>query len=234
VTWNGNIYTSSGTYSVNLTSVNGCDSTANLVLIAGAAQVGGQSVTTCNSYIWNGNTYNSSGIYTDTLIATNGCDSISTLTLTIENPPQPPQVNMISMSDYVELNTQAQPGATYQWVICPTYDSIPGEDSTTMIITNNGNYAVIVTNACGADTSTCVTVSTFLALDENSKEQQIFPTVLNCNDWLNVPSDHWILYDLQGNKMATLSSEALGIRMCFPSGMYILSNAKKRHKIILL
>jgi hypothetical protein len=232
--WNGNTYISSGTYSVNLTNANGCDSTANLVLTTGAAQVGGQSVTTCNSYIWNGNTYNSSGIYTDTLIATNGCDSISTLTLTIENPPQPPQVNMISMSDYVELNTQAQPGASYQWVICPTYDSIPGEDSTTMIVINNGNYAVIVTNACGSDTSTCVTVSTFLALDENSKEQQIFPTVLHCNDWLNVPADHWILYDLQGNKMATLSTNVLGIKMSFPSGMYILSNAKKRHKIIVL
>lgn len=234
VTWNGNTYLSSGNYSVNLTSVYGCDSTATLVLTDGATILGGESVTACNSYIWNGNTYNSSGIYTDTLIATNGCDSISTLTLTIENPPQSPQVNMISMSDYVELNTQAQPGATYQWVICPTYDSIPGEDSTTMIVSTNGNYAVIVTNACGADTSSCVTVSTFLALDENSKEQQIFPTVLHCNDWLNVRADHWILYDLQGNKMATLSPEASGMKMCFPSGMYILSNAKKRHKIIVL
>ena len=93
---------------------------------------------------------------------------------------------------------------------------------------------VIVTNACGSDTSTCVTVSTFLALDENSNEQQIFPTVLHCNDWLNVPADHWILYDLQGNKMATLSTNVLGIKMSFPSGMYILSNSKKRHKIIVL
>jgi hypothetical protein len=50
-------------------------------------------------------------------------------------------------------------GVTYQWVDCSTGKSvIAGETNQTYVTTNNGNYAVIVTNGGCPDTSGCVAI----------------------------------------------------------------------------
>jgi uncharacterized delta-60 repeat protein len=83
--WNGNTYTSSGTYTDHLLNSQGCDSTAILNLVIYPTS-GSESITTCESHSWNGNTYTSSGSYTTTLTNILGCDSTATLNLTINQP----------------------------------------------------------------------------------------------------------------------------------------------------
>lgn len=232
VVWNGNTYFSSGTYTVNLTSVYGCDSTAILVLTDGATVLGGESVTACNSYVWNGSTYTASGSYTAMLTAANGCDSVATLTLTINPGPQTPTVNVINTADYVELSTPSQANASYQWVNCPNYDVILGEDSSTFVVTANGNYAVIVTDNCGSDTSSCTTIST-LGFDENEAFVVVYPTFLETNGWLNVSADHWTLHDSFGKILGSISSDEKLIQMKYPAGVYLLANSKRTYRIVV-
>ena len=232
VVWNGNTYSSSGTYTVNLTSVYGCDSTATLVLTEGSTALGGESVTACNSYVWNGSTYTASGSYTAMLTAANGCDSVATLTLTINPGPQTPAVNVINTADYVELSTPSQANASYQWVNCPNYDVLVGEDSSIFIVTTNGNYAVIVTNACGADTSTCTTVAT-IGLEENSNILEVFPTVLTSNDYLTISEDHWTIYDSFGKLLRSISPNETQVQFTYPAGVYLLANSKRKYRIIV-
>jgi len=233
IVWNGNTYSSSGTYSVNLTGANGCDSIATLLLTNGATVYGGESITACNSYTWNGSTYTASGSYTAMLTAASGCDSVATLTLTINSGPQTPIVNVINTADYVELSTPAQTNVTYQWVNCPNYDAIVGEDSSTFIVTANGNYAVIVTNACGSDTSNCTPITTTIGLEEYSGSFEIYPTILQSYDWITLSTDYWVLYDSFGKLLRTIAPEDTHIQLTYPAGVYMLSNAKSIHRIIL-
>ena len=81
--WNGNTFTSSGSYSFLTTNSNGCDSTAFLNLIIDYSTNSVNNISSCGSYTWNGQTYTSSGTYTSNLTNSNGCDSTATLNLSI-------------------------------------------------------------------------------------------------------------------------------------------------------
>src|SRR5439155_359889 len=87
-TWNGNSYTSAGTYTDSLITAAGCDSIATLILTVNPVLTTTDSVTICTNqlpYTWNGNSYTAAGTYTDSLITAAGCDSVATLVLTV-NP----------------------------------------------------------------------------------------------------------------------------------------------------
>ncbi len=84
--WNGNSYTTAGTYSTTLISSNGCDSIAGLTLLVGTAVTSTSIITICNNqlpYNWNGNSYPVAGSYPVTLTSSSGCDSIATLNLLV-------------------------------------------------------------------------------------------------------------------------------------------------------
>jgi gliding motility-associated-like protein len=85
-TWNGNQYTTAGTYTVNLVTPEGCDSIVTLELTLLNTSTSTTTVSVCNSqlpYQWNGNMYNSSGNYVVTLTSSTGCDSLASLQLTV-------------------------------------------------------------------------------------------------------------------------------------------------------
>ncbi len=88
-TWgaNGTTYTQSGTYTLNLTTVAGCDSILTLTLGINESSASTQTAGACISYTWaaNGQTYDQSGTYIAELTTVNGCDSIVTLELTISD-----------------------------------------------------------------------------------------------------------------------------------------------------
>ncbi len=162
-TWiDGNTYTSStNTPTFTLTNASGCDSIVTLNLSINSTS----STTTqaaCGSYTWNGETYTQSGTYTFTATNANGCDSIATLVLTINAFPT------ASASGNGAVLTSST-GSTYQWIDCATNTAIQGATSQTYNASENGSYAVIVTNASGcSDTSNCVIVET-IGLNEYSK-----------------------------------------------------------------
>ncbi len=82
---NGQTYTTSGSWTVDLLTVNGCDSTVTLDLTISNEAFGSETVTACDSYTWaaNGQTYDQGGTYTTDLTSTQGCDSTAALFLTI-------------------------------------------------------------------------------------------------------------------------------------------------------
>ncbi|MGD9492342.1 MAG: endonuclease [Bacteroidales bacterium] len=86
-TWQGSVFTESGTYTKNYISIKGCDSTYILNLTVHPEYTINENYSICEgeNYIWHGNTYSSSGIYTKHYFSVNGCDSIYTLNLTV-NP----------------------------------------------------------------------------------------------------------------------------------------------------
>ena len=162
-TWiDGNTYTSStNTPTFTLTNVAGCDSIVTLNLSINST-TSSATQAACESYTWNGQTYTQSGTYTFTSTNANGCDSIATLILTINALPT------ASASGNGEVLTSST-ASTYQWIDCATNSAIQGATSQTYTATENGSYAVIVTNASGcSDTSNCVIVET-IGLNEFSK-----------------------------------------------------------------
>ncbi|MDC0204867.1 protein phosphatase 1 regulatory subunit 42, partial [Flavobacteriales bacterium] len=91
-TWsvNGGIYTTSGTYSDTLTTINGCDSLMILYLtIVPSYSDTLLPVISCDSFHWDagiggsGITYYTSGLYTIYFTSVDGCDSVVHLDLTI-------------------------------------------------------------------------------------------------------------------------------------------------------
>ena len=87
--WNGNSYTTSGTYVYHTTNAAGCDSTATLNLTVNDIFTSVTEIKVCDAqmpYVWNDISYSSPGTYTITLVSHVGCDSVATLQLTVVAP----------------------------------------------------------------------------------------------------------------------------------------------------
>lgn len=163
-TWiDGNTYTTStNTPTFTLTNAAGCDSLVTLNLTINNSTTSSTSQAACGSYTWNGQTYTQSGTYTYTTSNANGCDSIATLVLTIYAIP-----TATATGNGAVLTSTT--GSIYQWIDCATNSPIQGATSQTFTATENGSYAVIVTNSTGcSDTSNCVAVQT-IGTNELSK-----------------------------------------------------------------
>lgn len=76
------------TYSVTVSSSNGCSDTASQAIVVLAGSVLELTETSCDSYEWNGQIYTESGDYSISTPGEGGCDNVTTLHLTIEKTPQ--------------------------------------------------------------------------------------------------------------------------------------------------
>ncbi len=99
-TWNGQSYTTAGTYTANFpnTNGNGCDSIAFLTLTISSISSIGNLIVCPNQlpYLWNGQLLTTAGTYSDTLLnaGMNGCDSISVVNFSIHIPTQTSSLNV--------------------------------------------------------------------------------------------------------------------------------------------
>ncbi len=87
-TWNRQTINAAGTYTANLKSIAGCDSTATLNLAVNSTLTSATNTNLCSNqlpYTWNGQTINTAGTYTANLKSTAGCDSTATLNLTVNS-----------------------------------------------------------------------------------------------------------------------------------------------------
>lgn len=98
-TWNGQIYTQSGTFIHNTINRFGCDSITTLDLIINVSTNSTLARTACDSFIWNGNTYDKSGSYPYHALNVSGCDSVTTLELTI-NKSDDQVINHTACNNY--------------------------------------------------------------------------------------------------------------------------------------
>lgn len=79
----GETYTTSGVYTYNYETPDGCSGTDVLILTVNYNDNTDETVTACDNYDWYGTTYTTSGEYTFTDTTAAGCESVHTIALTI-------------------------------------------------------------------------------------------------------------------------------------------------------
>ena len=122
-----------------------------------------QSVCQGEQVLFNGSYLTQSGTYTDTLTNAQGCDSIVVLQLTVHQVNNTISINPSNGQQLLSSNTT---GLTYQWLNCTTGTNLPGANGSSLLVTQNGTYAVVSTDANGCkDTSNCITIN-YIGLNE--------------------------------------------------------------------
>ncbi len=138
--FNGNIYSTNGTYIDTIQTINGCDSIVTTYLTINPIYVVNNPQTICSSgsYTINGNTYTVAGTYVDNMQTGIGCDSIVTTQLTVVTSFASTNPQTICQGGSYSIN-----GNTY--IVAGSYpdlfQSINGCDSTvTTILTVNPTF----------------------------------------------------------------------------------------------
>jgi len=128
-----------------------------------------ESICEGESYDFLGETYTVSGTYSDTFPDINGCDSIVKLTLTVKPLPAVP---IISKNENMLISSSATGN---QWYL--NNQPIVGATNQTYTYTQNGQYAVEVTNECGSTKSAETTINGVGIVGANgySPELQVYP-----------------------------------------------------------
>ena len=122
----------------------------------------------CSEFTWIDDSTYTSSTNTATYIMPNiyGCDSTITLNLNLIG------VNASVNGDIVQL-TASPANQTYQWYNCNNNSIIAGETGQTFSPSDQGHYAVIITNSENCtDTSECYLVG-YVGLDENEGESPV-------------------------------------------------------------
>ena len=246
-TWiDGNNYTSSNntaTFNIVGGAENGCDSLVTLDLTIINSATGTDTRTECNSFTWiDGNNYTSSNnTATFNIVggAANGCDSLVTLNLTINS------VSDITTSINGITISANNSNATYAWLDCDNnYSPINGETNAAYTPTNNGNYAVELTENGCADTSACVAITTVGILENLFNEDfTIYP---NPTDGIfsirfNSPEEDITLkiMDASGKLIDTKNYDQVDLieyELSQPKGIYLieLSEGENQRSLIRL
>lgn len=234
----GTVITTSGIYNDTLTGTTGCDSVIVYNLTINNSTTGTDTQIACNSYIWiDGNAYTSNNnTATHTLTNATGCDSIVTLNLTINS------VSDVTTSMNGVIITATNSNAIYQWLDCDNGNSpISGEFNQAFTATNNGNYAVELTENGCVDTSSCVAITTVGILENNFEDNlSVYPNPTNGKFAINLGdkfgSVKVTITDINGRLIQTLEynrTKVINIDLNQPSGVYILSLESNEQKAVL-
>jgi hypothetical protein len=238
---NNQTYTQSGTYNFQTFTTNGCDSTIILNLTIENNSNSIQDTSACGAFTWsvNNQTYSQSGTYTYQVQSSSGCDSLFTLNLLINLPPNPPIVNVsTNLNGQITCSTPLQSNATYQWLSCPDYILIPGATNSSYNPTDNGNYAVVVSNVCGSDTSLCQGQNS-LEENDNSEEIILYPNPSNglmVIDAKGVLDQNFVIYSMEGRKLQvgilTNGLSVLNVQS-FADGTYNFQIGRKQIRFVI-
>jgi hypothetical protein len=183
--------------------------------------------TACNSFTWiDGVTYNSSTNLPIVILEnTHGCDSIIHLNLFIDT------VNTLTTVEDLEIMSLAE-GAAYQWLDCDeNYAQVVGEVNQSFISTENGTYAVQVSENNCIDTSDCITILTVGSLNELSNQILVYPNpssgILHIEGLETLKSSTKIsILDIHGNIIKRIGLEAKTLNLnAFSPGRYYLEIA---------
>lgn len=156
-------WTETGIYMDTITNVLGCDSIMTFDLTVNYTSEASETVAACDYMVSPSGlyTWTETGVYMDTIENALGCDSLLTIDLTINTVDA-------GVSNVSEIELIADlAGATYQWINCQDGSEIAGATDQNYVATENGEYAVIVTDGECSDTSDCATINS-VGLVENS------------------------------------------------------------------
>ena len=143
-TENGFNVSEAGTYTLNLQTINGCDSIVTLNLTVNPVESTNLTAAICEgtTYTENGFNVSEAGTYTRTLQTVNGCDSIVTLTLTV-NPVESTTLSaaICEGTTYTENGFNVSEAGTYT----QNLQTVNGCDSiVTLNLTINPTYNITI------------------------------------------------------------------------------------------
>ncbi len=230
----------SGTYSVVVTTVNGCTGTDAIdvtslalpVVTLGADinQCGGSVMLDAqnagSTFVWSTNatsqtiTVTTSGSYNVQVAAVNGCSASDTINVVINN------VDTSITPGFGSFTANAS-GAGYQWIDCGNGNTpVSGATAQTFIPSANGTYAVVVTQNSCTDTSGCYSVQNVGIGENNDVQISMYPNPVDEQMTINVPSGGVIqIYSTTGDVVLaqnvfagknTINTEVLS------AGMYVV------------
>jgi len=220
----GKKWTVSGTYNDTIPNAAGCDSliTVNLTILSSTQSSITESI--CGSYTSpSGKKWTASGTYLDTILNSAGCDSIMTFNLTI-----------VSVDNGVTKNKDsliASSGGSYQWLDCENnFSVISGATNQRYIPSQDGEYAVEVTESGCVDTSNCVIVALSSVEDFDDNQIRIYPNptsdVIQIMMENSQPIGGFSVYDVLGKeyevKLTKLQNRYEVNLKDLPSGNYVL------------
>ena len=129
-TWNGHVFTATGTFTTTLTTSTGCDSIVTFNLNVRTIATSNTTISICTNqlpYKWNGRSYPAANSYTITLADSYGCDSIANLQLMVKaNSTSTTQVTICAAKLPYTWNRQSFTSSGYHVV---TLASSSGCDS---------------------------------------------------------------------------------------------------------
>jgi uncharacterized delta-60 repeat protein len=169
-------WATTGTYKDTITNASGCDSIITINLVVGNIPVTNSQVNACGSYRSPSTkyTWSTSGLYLDTLKTKNGCDSVIAISLTI------PVIDTSIIVSGDTMHAQAF-SSSFQWLNCnQNYAVVPGAVGKSFVPAVGGMYAVEITKANCADTSSCYRI-VLLGLKETGTKNnlEIYPNPNN-------------------------------------------------------
>ncbi|MFN4123382.1 MAG: gliding motility-associated C-terminal domain-containing protein, partial [Flavobacteriales bacterium] len=193
--FDGNEYSSSGTYVAQFTGSNGCDSlvTLNLLVVAPAAETINAAICEGQSLVIEGNSFSSAGTYFINTTSASGCDSLITLNLVVNTATSSlSQVSICEGSSYTfNGNVYTQTGiytstlinsagcdsiATLELTVNGSIQinqqaSICQGDAFTLpdgsTVNASGVYTVTLTAAAGCDSVVVTTLTVLDAINQN-------------------------------------------------------------------
>ncbi len=154
--FNGNSYTTAGTYVTRITNVAGCDSVATLII---TEKIPTSSTTTVNicaaslPYTWNNTVFTSDGSYIVRITNVAGCDSAARLILKVGNTPEPPAA-IVGLSNMPVGTSYTFSSATSNGVFTSSNTAVATVNATTGVVTAIAPGITTITyatsNACGS------------------------------------------------------------------------------------
>ena len=221
----GAIYTTSGIKTAVIPNASGCDSTITIDLTVNQSSENSIIETACDSYTApDGQVYTTSGIITAIIPNAAGCDSTITIDLTINTVD-------VSVTQNETILTSNATDALYQWLDClNSYSIITGETSQSFNATQNGNYAVQVTQNNCIDTSDCYEVTTFDILESTfSNNITVYPNptdgILKIDLGENLPDFVVSIIDVNGKLIRQTTyknTKMFELNLNVQSGIYFL------------
>lgn len=164
--------TETGEYIETFHSISGCDSIVTLTLIVNPTYNEAVDASICEgeTYTLGTQTLSLAGEYPEVFESAFGCDSIVVLTLIVNS------VETGVIQEGPHLTAQATK-AHYQWATCgESLVILEGESNQTFTATENGKYAVIVTQNTCVDTSSCYAINGISILrNDFDSEFDIYP-----------------------------------------------------------
>lgn len=157
------------TYHVQTTNSIGCQSYDSIQIIFHVPAYATHQVHKCfgENYQIGNHTYTLNGTYIDTLSGISSCDSIITTQLTFQEDIDA-EIQQVGLNLVADLG-----GDEYQWVNCSTGNTpIAGATNSFYEVTQNGNYAAIVTIGSCSKLSNCISITT-VGLEEWSQVENL-------------------------------------------------------------